>query len=96
MKTLTDFKKTLEPGMHVERVFLRDGQIASIQQRVVSSVTSGGFVTRDHDLKSPAEMRFGKASEWEFDSYIAGWGALWTDPEDRSYQVQYVFVERGF
>lgn len=89
---LSDFKRELTPGLKLTRNFFENGQLVATEKRVVSSVTSGGFCIRDYDLQTVSEMRFGKASEWQFDDYIDGFGALWTDPEDSSYQTQYVIL----
>lgn len=94
--TLTAFRKYLAPGMKLTRCFFEDGQpVAAAKQRVVSSVTSGGFCTRDYSLQTVSEMRFGKASEWEFDDYIDGFSALWTDPVNTSFQTQYIVMLGG-
>ena len=96
MKSLAEFKRTLEPGMLLRVTYFKDDQqIQVTERRTVVSVSPTQFVT-ERPTGSQPYMPFGKASEWEFGNCIAGWAAIRTDPHDPRYQVQHVYVEEGF
>ena len=89
--TLAEFKRFLADniGTTLKRNFFADGQLEQSEKRTLNSANTVGFATQGES--SLSDMPYGSASEWEFDIYIGAFSAVWTDPEDSSFQTQYIF-----